>query len=264
MKDKNTKAIQKVEPQYPQTAEGLIAQAIAKGTPVATLERLLAMRREILAEQAKKAFDLDMAAFQFECPPIVKTKTVKTNTGRDAYSYTPIEVLDAETKALRQKYGFSYSSNMYVSKVEGTQVRVVLKVTHKAGHSELTEVTVPLGNKTNVMSESQVTVAAATFAKRHAFKNAFGLTEIGEDDEALLKKAEKDEQGLPTEHVAKIDAAKTQEELVELCRKITAEKPTLRNLIVVEYTRRKEELAKESSENIVNDADKALSGKENQ
>jgi hypothetical protein len=40
---------------------------------------------------------------------------------------------------------------------------------------------VPLGNKTQVMSDTQVTAAAGTFAKRYAFCNVFGIMTGDED-----------------------------------------------------------------------------------
>jgi len=257
-KAEQSKAIEASHTQYPQgSAESLIAQAIAKGTPVATMERLLAMRRELKSEYAKEAYDRDMAAFQSECPPIQKTKSVETRAGKKAYSYAPIEVLDAETKDLRKKYGFSYSSNMYIV---DNNVKVILKVTHRDGHSELNEVTVPLGNKTDVMSNSQVTVAAATFAKRHAFKNAFGITEIDEDDESVLKKGDVEAGKLPKDIIEKINKIETHEELVKFCKETKEKHPDFYSALQVEYGRRKDEITQVVEGTVVEDADKAING----
>lgn len=229
----------------PMTAETLISQAIAKGTPVETLERLLAMRKELRAEQAKDAFDKAMAAFQFECPVIVKTKAVKTKSGVVAYKFAPIDSIITQAKPFIQKHGFSYSSNMEIVKNgEETQIKVKIKVTHAAGHSELTEMTVPLGNKTDIMSQTQVVAAAQTFAKRYAFVNAFGILTSDEDNENLLKDKE-EKQSLPKDAVTKINKAKTHEELVAICKTLTDANPKLRTLLIEEYTRRKNELSDE-------------------
>ena len=65
-----------------QTPEKLISQAIEKGTPIETIERLLNMRRELKAEWAKEQYDLAMAKLQSECPVIKKKKDgAKTKTG---------------------------------------------------------------------------------------------------------------------------------------------------------------------------------------
>lgn len=163
------------------TAETLIAQAINKKVPVETMEKLLAMRRELKAEWAKEEFDKAMSNFQADCPTIQKTKAVETSAGKVAYKYAPIESIVEQVKFYLKDNGFSYSTNM---KLLETGVTVIVKVTHKDGHSEITEMTVPFGNKTNVMSQTQVVAAAQTFAKRYAFCNAFGILTGDEDDDA--------------------------------------------------------------------------------
>jgi hypothetical protein len=50
--------------------------------------------------------------------------------------------------------------------------------------------TVPFGNKTDIMSQSQVAAAATTFAKRYAFCNAFGILTGDEDTDAAVVKKE--------------------------------------------------------------------------
>lgn len=232
----------------PMSAESLIAQAIAKGTPVATLERLLAMRKELKAEHAKELFDQAMAAFQVECPVIQKTKEVKTNTDKLAYKFAPIDSIITQVKPFLQKHGFSYSSNMEVIENGTTKIKVSLRVTHSAGHSEITEMIVPLGTKTSVMSDTQVVAAAQTFARRYAFCNAFGILTSDEDNEALLK--EKEEKSLPDQMVASINAAKSYEDLVAVCKALTDANPKLKPSIVIEYTRRKNELSDEMADQV--------------
>jgi hypothetical protein len=161
--------------------EALISEAIKQGTPVDTMERILAMRRELKAEFAKEAFDRAMAKFQSECPVIQKTKTVRTDAGAVAYKYAPIESIVEQVKVPLQTNGFSYSTNMRMLE---SGVEVTVKVTHSAGHSELTQMTVPFGAKTRVMSDTQVVAAASTFAKRYAFCNAFGILTGDEDNDA--------------------------------------------------------------------------------
>jgi len=161
--------------------EALISKAIEQGAPVDTMERILAMRRELKTEFAKESFDKAMAKFQAECPVIQKTKEVKTRAGVIAYRYAPIESIVEQVKVPLQANGFSYSTNMELLE---SGVKVSVKVTHSAGHSELTHMTVPLGTKTDIMSASQVVAAAQTFAKRYAFCNAFGILTGDEDNDA--------------------------------------------------------------------------------
>lgn len=170
-------------------AEVLIRQAIDKNVPVETMEKLLAMRREMKAEYAKAQYDAAMAAFQAECPTIKKTKEVKTKAGIVAYRYAPIESIVEQVKPALQKHGFSYSTRM---ELMPAGVKAVVRVTHEAGHSEESPMEVPFGTKTDIMSQSQVAAAASTFAKRYAFLNAFGILTGDEDNDARpMEKAAK-------------------------------------------------------------------------
>lgn len=165
--------------------EVLMSQAITNKVPVETMERLLGMRRELKAEFAKEAYDRAMADFQAECPTIQKTKSVKTKSGAVAYQYAPIESIVSQIKAILQKHGFSYSTRM---ELLPDGVKVTCKVTHASGHSEESPMQVPLGTKTDIMSQTQVVAAAQTFAKRYAFCNAFGILTGDEDDDAVSTK----------------------------------------------------------------------------
>ncbi len=161
-------------------ADALLSQAVATGATIDTLERLMKLRREMLAEEAQKAFNKAMAEFQAECPVIAKTKSVKTNDGKLAYKYAPIESAVLQVKELIQKHGFRYSTTM---KLKDGNVIAYCRVVHELGHEEVSEMEVPLGNKTQIMSQSQVVAAASTFAKRYAFLNAFGIMTGDEDND---------------------------------------------------------------------------------
>jgi len=163
-------------------AETLIKLAIEKGASVDTLEKLLTIRRELKAEFAKEQFDNAMADFQSECPVIKKSKNGgATNTGVVAYKYAPLEVIVSQVKDLIHKHGFSYAIQTETSK---EMVKAICIVKHKAGHSESSNMEVPLGTKTQVMSNTQVVAAALTFAKRYAFCNGFGILTGDEDTNA--------------------------------------------------------------------------------
>src|SRR5258708_78317 len=113
MTKKETKEIAVV--QQKNSAEGLIEQAITANVPVETMERLLAMRTQIKQEMAKEAFTSAMAAFQSECPTIVKTKEVKTRDGRVAYRYAPIESIVSQVKSPLKNNGFSYTTQVDIT-----------------------------------------------------------------------------------------------------------------------------------------------------
>jgi len=171
------------------TAEILIAQALDKGLSVETIERLLAMRKELKAEAAKEAYDEAMANFQAECPVIEKDKKVNfiTKAGdRVDYAYAPLDSIVRQVKELIAKNGFSYNFKTEES-AEG--VRTVCIVKHKLGHTDSSDFMVT-GGGTSLMSAAQIKSSKATYAKRNAFCNAFGIITGDEDNDAPKTKEE--------------------------------------------------------------------------
>src|SRR5215213_1208623 len=129
-------ALQTTDPLAMNSAESLLSQAVAAGAGIDTLERLMALRKEVLAEKAKEAFNAAMAAFQAECPVIEKRKTVKTNGGAVAYKYAPIEDIVEQVKDLIEKHGFRYGTTMRLNDARDL-VKVFCRVVHKLGHEEV-------------------------------------------------------------------------------------------------------------------------------
>lgn len=165
-----------------QSVESLIRCAIERNSSVETLERLMAIRRELKAEAAKEAFERSMAAFQADCPTIAKTKQVMNKTGNSVrYCYAPLEVIIEQVKALLQKHGFNYTLD---AKVEGTWVEAICQSTHSMGHSKTSSFKVPI-DKDAYMAEAQKFASALTFCKRYAFCNAFGILTGDDDDDAI-------------------------------------------------------------------------------
>ena len=172
--------IKKVE----QTPQTLIALAIQQGTPVEGLEKLMDLQDRWDKKQAKIAFDEAMASFQGECPIIKKTKEVPTASGKIAYKYAPIDAIVSQVRSTIEKYGLSYA--IQTETLEG-KVKSTCIVKHKLGHSESSSMEIPLGQKTGVMSDSQVVAAALTFAKRYSFCNAFGIMTGDDDNEQMIQ-----------------------------------------------------------------------------
>lgn len=150
----------------------LLRLAVEKGADVGTIERLMAVRRELQAAEAKKAFDESMGRFQAECPTIVKSKNVmEKNSDSVRYRFAPLDHIVKVVRPLLQQYGFSYQID---AEVESGWVKAACRVTHNLGHSETSSFKVPVDPK-SFMSEPQKFASALTFAKRYAFTNAFGI-----------------------------------------------------------------------------------------
>jgi hypothetical protein len=168
---------------YQMNPETLIASAIEKGLPVETMERLLAMRKELKAEWAKEQYDLAMANLQAELPIIKKKTAVKGKDGKDRYSYAKIELIVEQTKSFISKNGFSYKIE-----VENDENFLTARciVTHKDGHVEVSPFKVPISTE-DYMTEVQKFGARSSFAKRYAFTNAFGIITADDDVDGDVK-----------------------------------------------------------------------------
>lgn len=198
--------------------QSMIQQAIDKGVPVETLERLLAMMKDAKAQWAKEQFDKAMATFQNKCGVIKKTKKVSTNSGTKAYSYAPLESIVEQVKDLLNKNGFSYAIQ---TRTEDKSVVAICTAKHVDGHSESSDMKVPLGTKTQMMSDTQVVAAALTFAKRYAFCNVFGILTGDEDTNAPAAKSDNPREGFD-KAAARMRACKSVDSLNSTWRSLPA------------------------------------------
>lgn len=176
--------------------EALIAKAIAKGNdiPIDTMEKLLAMRRELKAEWSKEEYFKALANFQQACPEIKKTKIVyNKNSTTVRYRYAPLEDIVEQCKDLLKENGFSYN----IKTMQQESFMTAICVTHHiAGHSEESALEIPIDHDA-YMNIAQQVASALTYAKRYAFNNAFGIMTGDEDDDAQSTVDEKNEDPEP-------------------------------------------------------------------
>ena len=161
--------------------EGLITQGLERAASIDVMERLFLMRRELKAEAAREAFFTALSKLQAEMPAIEKTKQVKEASGKVRYSYAPLDSIVEQTKNCLQKNGFSYTIKVVQTE---TKLTVICEAHHAAGHTEATELTVPIDLK-SYMTDSQRVGASNSFAKRYAFCNAFGVLTCDADTDAV-------------------------------------------------------------------------------
>lgn len=159
----------------PQTILDIIGKvAMMPNFNVDAMERLNAMMIAQQARDAKREFDQAMAAFQSECPVIVKRKS----GAKAAYRYAPLDHIVPLVKELISKHGFSFS---ITSVVTGKMVKSICTVKHNAGHSEKLEAEVPIDEQNTLQTAPQKYGGAMTYSKRYAFCNAFGILTSDED-----------------------------------------------------------------------------------
>ena len=161
--------------------ESIIRYAIDQKADVSVIERMMAVRDKLQSEFAKKQYDEALAAFQNQCPIIMKRK----QGAKNAYVYAPFEDIIHQTKDLIRKHGFSYR---ITSVTTGNLLKAICKITHSAGHSEISEFEVPIDNKNPMMSDPQRFGGARTFASRYAFCGGFGIVTMDSDMDGRMQR----------------------------------------------------------------------------
>lgn len=195
--------------------ERMIETAVNKDLDIFKLQQLIELKNKEEDRQAEFAFNDAMAEVQAEFPIITKTKVVKNRSGAEMYRYAPIDQIISQTKDIIASHNFNYRIKTEIT--EGN-ITVTCVVNHKAGHTETSSFTVPVGKAitsregNTVQSDSQATAASATFAKRYAFCNAFGIMTGDEDIEVAKQEKELQVDALKG-YENKLRAAKTKAEL---------------------------------------------------
>jgi len=163
------------------SVESFIIEAIEQHLPVETMRELFNLQKEVRAEQAREAFTEALANFQSKCPVIEKTKKVMNKDGRTVrYKFAPIDSIVEQIKKPLAECGFSYTWS--VKNAPG-EITAVAKLTHKLGHSETSELTIPI-DKEGFMTAPQKVASALTFAKRYTLCNILGISTGDEDTDA--------------------------------------------------------------------------------
>jgi hypothetical protein len=203
-------------PAVRRTAEDLIALAVERGAGIETIERMMAVRRELNAEQAKAAFDVAMSEFQAGCPVIVKRKAVyngEKKGGGIRYVYAPLDDIVRQVGPILSAHGLSHTEDAVVEAssvpdamlsdaimkgaseeqlrllsiaykgMHPSWVVAVCTVSHIAGHSETKTFRIPVDHE-SYMTAPQQFASALTFGKRYAFCNALGILTGDEDNDA--------------------------------------------------------------------------------
>jgi hypothetical protein len=157
--------------------ETLLAQAITNNVPIETIEKLLAMRRELKVERDKQLFFEALSKFQAELPPIERRKKVYSKDGTLRYTYAPLEDIIEQIKKPLENNGFSFTIKTLQ---EGKKLTAVVEAHHRDGHTEITSLTVEVAHS-GFMTDIQEIGAAMSYSKRYAICNAFGIVLADED-----------------------------------------------------------------------------------
>lgn len=156
----------------PITPMAMLAQAIERGMPVETVDKLMALSERWDATQARKAFDMAIAAAKAEIPVVVKNAT-----GHNSKKYADFAAIARAIDPVISKHGLSYRFRT----VQGDKISVTCVLSHEAGHYEentLTAMADTSGNKNAI----QAIGSTLTYLQRYSLVQALGIAASEDDD----------------------------------------------------------------------------------
>lgn len=147
-------------------------QLIQSGADISAVKEMLAVSRELAAEQARRAFDDAIAQAKAEIPIIGKNAR-----GHNSKRYADFSAYASALKPVLAKYGLSYRF-----RTEQTdRITVTCVLSHKDGHSEENSLSGPAdtsGNKNAIQSIG----STLTYLQRYTLVQALGLAASEDDD----------------------------------------------------------------------------------
>lgn len=158
----------------------IISQAVARGTDMAVIDKLMDMHERWEKNQARKAFDAAMAAAKAEIPVIFKNKVVDftSQRGRTHYRHEDMAEIARTVDPILARHGLSYR---YRTETTQAHVKVTCVLSHRDGHSEETDLIAGHDNSGNKNS-IQAIGSTITFLQRYTLKAALGLAASADDD----------------------------------------------------------------------------------
>lgn len=167
----------------PSTPMELIAVAVQRGASVEEIDRLMALAERMEANQARKEFVADMAAFKRNPPEIIKDKRVGYENKDGSFTGYKHASLGAVTNAIVEglaKHGFSHR---WAVQQDGDTARVTCTITHRMGHSESVSMQAAKDDSGKKNAIQQV-ASTVTYLQRYTLLAATGLATHDQDDDA--------------------------------------------------------------------------------
>lgn len=163
------------------TPADLVALAISSGADLDRIERLMQMKLEWEREEARKAFDDDMARAKLSPPTIKKDKHVRfeTKNGRTDYWHASIGTVVEAVVGWLAEHGFSHR---WVTEQSGNKIRVTCVIKHRLGHTESTTLEAS-HDQSGGKNDIQAMVSAKSYLERHTLTAATGLATHDQEDD---------------------------------------------------------------------------------
>lgn len=160
----------------------LLAQAVETGAGIETIERFVALAKDVRAMQAKQAFDEAKAEFQRTCPPIHKSKSANIRPGF-SYKYAPLDEVTRVTYPVMAPLGLS---TRWRTRPEGQTIVVACVLSHVLGHSEESgDLAMPIATGDSGATPPQWIGIAVAYGKRYTLLSVLGLAPEDEDTDGV-------------------------------------------------------------------------------
>jgi ERF superfamily len=170
-------------------------ERVARDTSVdmTVLERLMAMRERVVADERRMAFNEAIGKAKADMPEIKKNNTVNFGNGKAAYQYEDLAEIERTIKKTLSTHGLSYRWRTDSVSKPGTVI-VTCIVAHRDGHSEENSLSAPLDTSGSKSSNViQALGSSVTYLSRYTLKSALGLAASVDDDGAAVQKLDSDQ-----------------------------------------------------------------------
>ena len=139
------------------------------------LDKLLAMKERMDAQEAEKAFSADFAKFQADVPQIPKR-----GRGNHDAPFALYEDMRRAVDPVLTAHGFSISFGAL--ELSGGEARMTGTLRHKGGHKLTEAISLPVAKDLRA-NDTQKGGSAASYCQRYLVKAMLALVDCGEDDD---------------------------------------------------------------------------------
>jgi len=176
---------------------------------VAKLEKLLAVRDQWEATEARKAYNVAFSSFKAEAIVVVKNKPV-TDGPLKGKKYAELSSVVNAVTPLLSKHGLSHSWKLTKDEKDWIEVTCTLK--HILGHAE----TVSMGGPPDVggaKNAIQARASSTNYLERYTLKAVCGIAEQGDDNDGNGTDGARMDEKAVADHLAAIDSTADEESL---------------------------------------------------
>jgi ERF superfamily len=174
----------------PITPMQMLEAAVARGTDIEQLTKLMDLQDRWEKNEARKAFVTAMTQFKANPPEILKSKHVSFETSKGTTEYKHATLADVCEAAIRGLALVGISHRWDVRQ-EGDRITVTCVLTHEQGHSESVPLTAS-ADSSGGKNAIQAVASAVTYLQRYTLLSATGLAskDMQEDDGRATSRVE--------------------------------------------------------------------------